>query len=460
MTETTMRPTRLTLLLAFMTLLLAHVVLGAAAADAGSRTRDRVPSELWKVYPLNPGTGRVDAEKRERGKSAPSTRTSPADRGETADADDPRPAGDKTPWAIVLLAALGLAALLTLRHFFTTAVDVGVQRLRFAGTHLGRTRLERGVRYRPGHQNPRPQMSVPRAEKGSTMDNWRRKAKAHNSKRTPPARAEARHAHEETPLAVERISEYSIGEEAVTENQADASEDPLEETPTRVPPDAAAEVAGAEGASDLTAVGEEVQAVISSAHDAAVSIRRKAQEEAKRARNDAWATAQAEITEAQRIGAAHREDAERIRAEAEAFAAEARAAAETFTEELRTSAEREAARIEAEARERLSAADADAIRKVERAEDEARERIGSLRDEVERHEERLQSILVILRGMSSQVEDVLAGRSSSGEIADESFEEVLRLDRSSEAVEASAREERASSGAAGEKDGDPAHEKA
>jgi hypothetical protein len=426
MTETTtVRPTRLPLFLTCITLLLAHAVAGAAAAEAGSRTRDRVPSELWKAYPLNPGAGPVDAGKRRPGKSVASTRTSATNRGGTADADEQAPAGDKTPWAIGLLAVLGLVALLTLRHFVATAVAVGGQR--FAGTPLGRRRLERGLRERPGRRNPRSQMNVPRPEKGSTMDR-KRKARAHNSKLAPRrGQAEARQAHEETPLPVERVSKYLNEEEAVIENQAEASEDQLERS-TGVPPDAAAEVAGAEGASGLAAVGEEVQAVLSSAHDAAAAIRRKAKEEAERVRDDAWAAAKAEITEAQRIGAAHREDAERIRAEAEAFAAEARAAAETFTEELRTSAEREAARIEEEARERLSAADADAIRKVERAEDEARERIGSLRDEIERHEMRLQSILVILRGMSSQVEDVLAGRSAGGKTADESLDDVLRLD--------------------------------
>jgi hypothetical protein len=272
-------------------------------------------------------------------------------------------------------------------------------------------------------------MRVLRAEKGSAMDKWRRRAKAHNR------------------------------EEAVDENQTEASEDQLEETPTGVPPDAG-DVAGTEGGSGLPAVGQEIQAVLSSAQDAAAAIRRKAEEEAKRVRDDAWAAAQVEITEAQRIGAANREDAERIRAEAEAFAAETRAAAETFAEELRTTAERKAARVEEEARERLSAADADAIRKVERAEDEARERIGSLRDEIERHEERLHSFLAILRGMSSQVEDVLAGRSASGATADESLEDVLRLDRSLEAVEAVAGDERASSVSAGENEYGPAHEEA
>lgn len=292
------------------------------------------------------------------------------------------------------------------------------------------------------------------------MDKWRRKAKAQNKPAPGPAEAEAGQAHEERPLPVERVSEYLSREEAVNENQAEASEDQLEKMPTAVAPEPAAGVAGPDGASGLTAVGEEVQAVISSAHDAAAAIRRKAEKEAKRLRDEAWAAAQVEITEAQRMGAAHREDAERMRAEAEAFAAEARATAETFTEELRTTAQREAARIEEEARERLSAADADAIRKVERAEDDARERIGSLRDEIERQEERLHSILAILRGMSSQVEDVLSGGGASGETADESLEDVLRLDRSLEAAEAVARDERAPLVSAGENDGDPAREDA
>ena len=100
----------------------------------------------------------------------------------------------------------------------------------------------------------------------------KRKARAHNSKLAPRrGQAEARQAHEETPLPVERVSKYLNEEEAVIENQAEASEDQLERS-TGVPPDAAAEVAGAEGASGLAAVGEEVQAVLSSAHDAAAAI--------------------------------------------------------------------------------------------------------------------------------------------------------------------------------------------
>lgn len=438
---TTVRRTRLALFLTCITLMLALTVAGAA--DAGSRTRARAPSALWKTYPLNPGAGRVDAGKRQPGTSLPSNATR-----EFADADEQAPGGDKTPWAIGLLTVvglvvLGLAALLALRHSTATAVAVG------------------GQRGRAGHRNPRSQTSVPRAEKGSTMDKWRRKARAHSSKRAPQrAQAGGHEAHMEMPRPVERVSEYVMTDEAATENQTETSGDHLEETPREVAPDTAAEAAGLPGPSGLTEVGEEVQAVISSAHDAAAAIRRKAEEEAERVRQDAWATARAEVTEANHIAATYREDAERIRAEAEAFAAEARASAEAFTEELRSSAEREAARIEAQARERLSAADADATQILERAEDEAREQIGSLRDEVQRHEERLQNILAILGGMSSQIEDVLAARSASGETPAESLEDVLRLDRSSDAVGPAAREDRETSVVAGENDGDPADENA
>ena len=293
------------------------------------------------------------------------------------------------------------------------------------------------------------------------MEKWRRKARAHSSKRAPQrAQAGGHDPHEETPRPVERVSEYVMTDEAATENETEVSDGHLEETPREVAGDTAAEAAGLPRTSGLTEVGEEVQAVLSSAHDAAAVIRRKAEEEAERVREDAWATARAEVTEANRIAATYREDAERIRAEAEAFAAEARATAEAFTEELRSSAEREAERIEAQARERLSAADADATQMLERAEDEARERITSLRDEVQRHEERLQNILAILGGMASQIEEALAARSASGETPAESLEDVLRLDRSSDAVAAAARGDRETSVVADENDGDPADENA
>jgi hypothetical protein len=451
------------LFLTCIALLLAHAAAGGAVAEPGSRTRDRVPSELWKAYPLNPGAGRVQAG-HEPGTSIRSNRTSARNRPETADADEQAPAGDKTPWAIGLLGVLVLVALLALRLVAAPVVAADGQRPGFVARLPGWKRLERAARGGRGPRTPRSQMSVKRAEKGSTMDKWRRRARAQRSEGAPRrGNQEAGQVDQET-LPVERVSAYlnrgGAGEEAVTEDQVEAAEDQPEETPAEVPPDAAAEVVGAEAAAGLTAVGEEVQAVISSAHEAAAAIRRKAEAEAKRVLDDAWAAGRAEITEAQRIGAAHREEAEHIRAEAEAFSAEARAAAETFTQELRTNAEREAARIDERARERLSAAEADATRKVERAEDEARERIGSLHDEIERSEERLQNLLVILRGMSAQVEDVLAGRSSSGETADESLEDALRLERSSEAVEGAAGDEPARSVAAGDNHDDPADENA
>jgi hypothetical protein len=266
---------------------------------------------------------------------------------------------------------------------------------------------------------------------------------------------------------VARVLKYSIREDAVNENQPQPREDHLEGMPEVVAPDQPAEPTETGEATDLEAVGEEIQAVLAAAHEAAAKIRRKAEEEAEGMRHDSWSAAQAEIVEARRIAAAHCDDAERIRAEAETSATEARAAAGAFAEELRTSAEREAARIEEEAQERLSAADADAAQKVERAEAEARERFSALHDEIKRQEERLESILVILRGMSSQVEGVLAERDKgdeTGETPDESLEDVLRLDRSPEAVDVAPPDnvappdEPVRSVVVGEENGEPAHE--
>jgi hypothetical protein len=292
------------------------------------------------------------------------------------------------------------------------------------------------------------------------MDKWRRRARAHN-----PKRASRQHGHEEAQrpdgqFSVERVSEYSIRQDAVNENQAGSAEDHPEGASDQAASDKA-EPAGIDEATDLTAVGEEVQTVLSSAHDAAVKIRRKAEDEAERILGDARAAAQAEISDAQLIAAAHREDAERVRAEAEGFATERRAAAEAFEEERRTTAERDAARILEEAQHRLSAADAEAAQKVGRAEAEEAQRLSALRDDIKRHEERLESILVILRDMSSQVEGVLGRRDASDENDDtsaESLEDVLQVDRSRAAAAVPASDERVRSTVFREEGGEPSHE--
>jgi hypothetical protein len=275
------------------------------------------------------------------------------------------------------------------------------------------------------------------------MAKWRRRARERDRKQVPRRpEGDGRRHDGQTPLAVERVSKYSIREGEVNEHQSQPPEDDGEGTSGAIAPEAAA--TEPPEATGFKAVGEEVQTVLSSAHEAAAQIRRRAEEEAKRTRHDAWSAAQAEIAEAKPVAEAHRDDAERIRAEAETSAREAGAAAEAFAEELRTSAEREATRIEQEAQARLAAADAEVAQKIEQAEAEAHERFSVLREGIKRHEERLESILVILRGMSSQVEALLVRREASdepGETPDESLEDVLRLDRSPEPVEVAAPDE-------------------
>jgi hypothetical protein len=448
---TTVRRTRLALLLASMALSLVSVVSVAATASGGSRIGDRVPSELWKAYPLDPSEERVRAGNQAPGvpRARIDERTRPdrdaVDRGEQSSAT-----GGK-PWVVGFVLVGVLVVLLILRRVATTAPAVAGGRKLFVVASGPRRPPASASRQEHLSRPARPtglRMSVARAEKGLTMAKWRGRARGRDRKQVPRQGPEeqGRHHDGETPLAVERVSKYSIREDPVNENQPQPPEDDVQGTFGVLAPDKAEEPTGNREATGLTAVGEEVQAVLSSAHDAATTIRRKAEEEAERMRHDAWSAAQGEIAEASRIAEAHRNDAEHIRAEAETSATEVKAAAEEFAEELRTSAEREAARIEQEAQARLTAADANAAQKVERAEAEVRERFGMLQDEIKRHEERLESILIILRGMSSQVEALLARRDASGESGetpDESLEDALGLERSPEAVEVAAPEEHA-----------------
>jgi hypothetical protein len=186
---------------------------------------------------------------------------------------------------------------------------------------------------------------------------------------------------------------------------------------------------------ELKAVAEEVQTVLASAKQAAENIRRKAEEDAERLRRESASAVEAELAEARRIAESERAEAERARAEAATFAAETRAAAESSAEETRTASEREAGRIAEEAQRRLDEADNKVAERFGQAESEAAERVEKLHAEIRRHEQRLESILFILGGMTSQLEDLLghaAARDQGAEPPAESLEDVLRPERSTQ----------------------------
>lgn len=206
---------------------------------------------------------------------------------------------------------------------------------------------------------------------------------------------------ESSARVAERIATYVRieNEDAVTERPADVEgEHRAEEEPT------AAEPVVAE---NLATVGEEVDAVLRSAHEAAARIRQAADEEATRVRNEAVGTAASEVAAARRVAEDERAEAARLRAEATAYFQDARAKADAFAEQRRSEAAQEAARIVADAERSREAAAAEAERKLREATANERQRLETLQGEVERHEERLKSILAASRGMTGQLEALL-----------------------------------------------------
>ncbi len=225
---------------------------------------------------------------------------------------------------------------------------------------------------------------------------------------------------------VERASAYSA-----MENELVPAEDTVGvlAEPAGEEPNPEAEVA------NLAVVGEEVGAVLQSAQEAAVRIRRTGQQEGERLQAEAESAAAAKLEEARGIASAELAGGQQVRAEAEAYAREARAAADVFAEERRREAERAAAQMVSDAQKLLAAADAEVAQKIREAEAKAHERHQGLEAEVERYEMRLESMLGVFRGMSSQLEDLVGRRQAESgtapEVSHDALEDALRPDRSS-----------------------------
>jgi CRISPR/Cas system CSM-associated protein Csm2 small subunit len=261
---------------------------------------------------------------------------------------------------------------------------------------------------------------------GSSMANLRRKLQALSEPNAPLEESQEQLPEEggSATSPVDRLAEYSLKEElaAAAEGSAEAEAEPVADDESESP--------GAKVAADLGAVGEEVSTVLISAQEAAARIRQKAQEEAERVRKEAESVAAAEVDEARRVADADRADASRTRAEAETYAEDKRAAADSFAEQRRRDAEREAAQILDDAQKRLAAADAAVEQKIRQALAHTRQRTELLQAEVERYEERIENILVVFRGMGSQLEDLLGRQRDESqnlaEASDEALDDALR----------------------------------
>jgi chemotaxis protein histidine kinase CheA len=258
-------------------------------------------------------------------------------------------------------------------------------------------------RRRRGRARSAPRPSFRPTKGGSSMSNFRRKLRAFGEPVGPPEESEEQSVGGGSPKRpVERLVEYSLKGPELTEAGEGSEKAAVEQVA-----DEKSESPEAEAAADLSAVAEEVGTVLKSAQEAAAQMRRKAQDEAERLRKQAESRAAAEAEEARRVAEAHRAEASRIRAKADAYAKDTRAAADSFAEQRRSKAVREAAQIIDEARRRLAAADADVKQKVRRAEADVRQRSELLQAEIQRYEDRLENILVVFRGMGSQLEDLL-----------------------------------------------------
>jgi hypothetical protein len=183
--------------------------------------------------------------------------------------------------------------------------------------------------------------------------------------------------------------------------------------------------------------GEEVDSILRTAREAAASLTQGAKEQADRIRSEAKTSATRELDEAHRQAEAEREQVAKLRSDAETDAARKRSEAEAAAQKLLAEAKAEASKTTGAARAQLASVEAEATKRAADAEKEIRARVESLRAEAKRHEERLEHLLAVCRGMSSQIAAVLGVREENGRAAgaaSERLDEALRPDSRSEPV--------------------------
>ena len=368
----------------------------APAGFAGTHRAAKPPRTdlrpLWSAFPLQQQPHRP--------------RPAEPQRAQSPTASKPAKSADSGWTVLRLLLVVGTALLL-------------LAGLAVAGVSLLRRR--RGPLRAHAANFTRPRFRL--AEGGSNVTFLRRRPSrddgASPSREQPQEQPEGR----ESRSPRERLLQYSMTDEIALEEPAEAPSEPAV--------DKEAEPMEAEAHADVTNVGEEVGAVLKSAQEAAARIRGNAQEEAERVRAEAESVAAAVVAEARQAAEADRAESTRIRAEAEAYARDTRAAADAFAEQRQGDAEREAAQIASDAERRLADADAKVEQTIRQATAMERERIEALQAEVAHYEERLDSILVVFRGVTSQLEDLLRKRQRADQldVSDEALETALRPDR-------------------------------
>jgi hypothetical protein len=225
---------------------------------------------------------------------------------------------------------------------------------------------------------------------------------------------------------MEIFSPYSMHEQGRKETvqQPASPTEPGESKAAEAP--AETKIQARPAAKNYDQFGEKVAAVLASAELAAEQIRQSAHEEAKQLQ-----------TQAQKKVEQTRREMEQLRADADTYSKETRAAADRYDAETRTKVEQEIAGQRAELDEQVRGIRRAAEQKARDIEANARRRQKALADEVGRTDARLQQLLGILRGMTTQLEG-LVGTQSAGQpdetkphgSGDEALDDALSPQRS------------------------------
>jgi cell division septum initiation protein DivIVA len=191
------------------------------------------------------------------------------------------------------------------------------------------------------------------------------------------------------------------------------------------------------GEEGFAEVGERVGAVLTSAQQAAEQIRESARQEAARIRTEASDTAAATIAEASLDADRTRRESEELRGEADRYSKETREAADRYGLETRRKLDDEAAERRAEVEEQARRIRQAAEQKAKDLVTEAVHRQKALVQEAGRSEARLQQLLGVFRGMTSQLEELVKAESEpatdtnekGAKVPAEGFEEALKPQR-------------------------------
>jgi DNA anti-recombination protein RmuC len=160
------------------------------------------------------------------------------------------------------------------------------------------------------------------------------------------------------------------------------------------------------------AVGEEVAAVLASAHQAAEQIREAALQDAQRLRAEAKNEVAAILSETNREAERKRRESEKVRSDADVYSKEARDVADRHVAEIRMKLDKEATHRRAEVDEQVRGILRGAEQKARNLETQAIQRQKALVEEVGRAETRLEQLLGIFRGMTLQLEDLVSADSA------------------------------------------------